>query len=174
MDWKANPRGSDLKPAIVLMDKKGEIVTLPNGTQAIYHLPVGAILSVEDGQSVQGGDVIARMPKESLKSKDITGGLPRVAELFEARKPKDSAIIAEAEGKVSFGKDLKGKRRVIITTEQADGSAEEREYLVPKGIHLNVRDGDYVEAGEMLVEGALDPHATSSKLRAWKPWPTLW
>jgi DNA-directed RNA polymerase subunit beta' len=156
VDWKQNPRGSDLKPSIILMDDKGQIITLPNGSQAIYSLPVGAILSVEDGQAVHAGDTIARMPKESLKSTDITGGLPRVAELFEARKPKDSATLAEISGVVSFGKDLKGKRRVIVTA-KGGGEDEVREYLIPKGEHLNVREGDFIEAGEMLVEGSKIP-----------------
>ena len=157
VDWKSNPRGADLKPSIVLQDKKGNVVTLPNGVQAVYAMPVSAILSVEDGAEVKAGDVIARMPTEAMKSKDITGGLPRVAELFEARKPKDSAIINEADGIVSFGKDLKGKRRVLVTTEVPGDEPEVREYLVPKGVHLNVRDGDFLKAGEMLVEGAIDP-----------------
>ena len=157
IDWKQNPRGSDMKPGMVLVDAKGKVITLPNGAQAIYQLPVGAILSAEDGQEVHAGDVIARMPKESMKSKDITGGLPRVAELFEARKPKDSAILAEVSGQVSFGKDLKGKRRLIITTKDSNGVEEPHEYLIPKGQHLTVRDGDFIEAGEMLVEGAKVP-----------------
>jgi DNA-directed RNA polymerase subunit beta' len=161
VDWKANPRGSDLKPSVLLVDGKGKVMTLPNGAQAVYALPVGGILSSEDGREVKAGDVIARMPKEALKSKDITGGLPRVAELFEARKPKDSAIINEADGVVSFGKDLKGKRRILVTSMPAEGKEASdddiREYLVPKGVHLNVRDGDFIKAGEMLVEGAIDP-----------------
>jgi DNA-directed RNA polymerase subunit beta' len=157
LDWKTSARAVDMKPSIVLMDKKGKIVELPNGSQAVYALPVGAILTVEDTAEITAGDIIARMPKEAMKSKDITGGLPRVAELFEARKPKDSAILNEAPGTVSFGKDLKGKRRILVTSKTDDGSEDQREYLVPKGIHLNVRDGDYIEAGEMLVEGAIDP-----------------
>ncbi len=157
LNWKESVRAVDMKPSIVLMDKKGNIVTLPNGSQAVYALPVGAILTVDDGVEIQAGDIIARMPKEAMKSKDITGGLPRVAELFEARKPKDSAILNEAPGLVSFGKDLKGKRRILVTTKTDSGEDDVREYLVPKGIHLNVREGDYIEAGEMLVEGAIDP-----------------
>ena len=157
LDWKQQARTADMKPAVVLMDSKGEIATLPNGAQAIYYLPVAAILSSSEGDDVKAGDTIARMPTESMKSKDITGGLPRVAELFEARTPKDSAIIADLSGQVSFGKDLKGKRRLIITGTTEEGEAEEREYLIPKGQHLNVRDGDFVEAGEMLLEGAKVP-----------------
>jgi DNA-directed RNA polymerase subunit beta' len=156
LDWKQSVRAADMKPSIVLMDSKGKIVTLPSGAQAIYALPVGAILSVDDGQDVKAGDIIARMPKEQLKSRDITGGLPRVAELFEARKPKDSAILNEAPGYVSFGKDLKGKRRILITS-KTDGEDETREYMIPKGIHLNVREGDFIESGEMLIEGEVDP-----------------
>jgi DNA-directed RNA polymerase subunit beta' len=156
LNWKENTRAADMKPSIVLMDAKGKIVTLPNGGQGVYALPVGAILTVDDGQAIAAGDIIARIPKESLKSRDITGGLPRVAELFEARKPKDSAILNEAPGIVSFGKDLKGKRRILVSSKADDGSEDTREYLVPKGIHLNVREGDYIEAGEMLVEGAID------------------
>ncbi|MBI1308244.1 MAG: DNA-directed RNA polymerase subunit beta' [Proteobacteria bacterium] len=157
LDWKQSARAADMKPAIILMDAKGKIVTLPNGSQAVYALPVGAILTVDDGATIQAGDIIARMPKETLKSKDITGGLPRVAELFEARKPKDSAILNEVPGIVAFGKDLKGKRRILVNSKLDNGEEEQREYLVPKGIHLNVREGDYIEAGEMLVEGAIDP-----------------
>ncbi len=157
LNWKENARAVDMKPSIVLMDAKGKIVTLPNGSQAVYALPVGAILTVEDTAEIKAGDIIARMPKETLKSKDITGGLPRVAELFEARKPKDSAILNEAPGIVSFGKDLKGKRRILVSTKGEGSEDDVREYLVPKGIHLNVREGDYIEAGEMLVEGAVDP-----------------
>ena len=162
IDWKQTPRGADMKPSIVLVDKKGDVLTLPNGAQAVYSLPVGAILSVEDGQSVHSGDIVARMPKESMKSRDITGGLPRVAELFEARKPKDSAIISEIEGTVSFGKDLKGKRRIIVTGNSGD-EEDVREYLIPKGMHVNVRDGDFIEAGHMIVEGS---HVPQDILRA--------
>ena len=157
LNWKESVRAVDMKPSVVLMDSKGSIVTLPNGSQAVYALPVGAILTVDDGATIQAGDIIARMPKEAMKSKDITGGLPRVAELFEARKPKDSATLNEQAGLVSFGKDLKGKRRILVTSKSEGGEEDVREYLVPKGIHLNVREGDYIEAGEMLVEGAIDP-----------------
>ncbi len=157
MDWKQSARMADLKPSIVLVDNSGKIITLPNGSQAVYHLPVGAILSISEGDMVHPGDTIARLPKESLKSRDITGGLPRVAELFEARKPKDSAILAENTGLVSFGKDLKGKRRLVVTGKKEDGSEDVREYLIPKGNHITVREGDHVEAGEMLLEGAKVP-----------------
>jgi DNA-directed RNA polymerase subunit beta' len=153
IDWKHSPRAADLKPAIALVDAKGKIVTLANGTQAVYHLPVGAIITATDGSELKAGDNIARMPQDTMKSKDITGGLPRVAELFEARKPKDSAIISEIDGTVSFGKDLKGKRRIFVTAGTEAGEQEIREYQVPKGVHLNVRDGDMIKAGEMIIEG---------------------
>ena len=157
IDWKQQPRSADMKPSIVLLDKAGKVIILPNGSQAIYHLPFGAILSVNEDTVVSAGDTIARMPKESLKSRDITGGLPRVAELFEARKPKDSAVISDISGTIKFGKDLKGKRRIHVVAEAADGTVDERDYLIPKGHHLNVRDGDYIEAGEMILEGAKVP-----------------
>ena len=108
------PRGSELKPRVTLRDDKGEVVLLPNGLEARYFMSVDAILSVENGARVQAGDVLARIPRESSKTRDITGGLPRVAELFEARKPKDYAIISEIEGRVEFGKDYKTKRRIVV------------------------------------------------------------
>jgi DNA-directed RNA polymerase subunit beta' len=112
VDWRSSPRGADLRPAIVIKDKKGEILKLPRGGEARYLLSVDAILSVEPGSSVTSGDVLARIPLESAKTRDITGGLPRVAELFEARRPKDHAIIAEISGRVEFGRDYKNKRRI--------------------------------------------------------------
>ena len=114
IDWKQQPRGNDLKPRITLRDSKDKVVTLANGMEARYFMSVDAILSVENGQPVKAGDVLARIPRESSKTRDITGGLPRVAELFEARKPKDYAIISEIEGRVEFGKDYKTKRRIIV------------------------------------------------------------
>jgi len=155
-DWKQQPRGADLKPRITLRDKKGDVVTLENGIEARYFLSVDAILSVEHGQEVHAGDVLARIPRESAKTRDITGGLPRVAELFEARKPKDYAIIAENEGRVGFGKDYKNKRRIVVTpTETKD---EPVEYLVPKGKHISVQEGDYVQIGDPLMDGNPVPH----------------
>ena len=155
-DWRQQTRGADLKPRIALRDKKGEIITLANGLEARYFLPVGAILSVTDGQEVHAGDVIARIPRESTKTHDITGGLPRVAELFEARKPKDHAIISEIEGVVEFGKDYKNKRRVVIRSK--DASVEPVEYLIPKGKHITVQEGDYVQKGDLLMDGNPVPH----------------
>src|SRR4029078_719222 len=119
-------------------DKNNEIITLANGLEARYFLPVGAILNVQDGQEVHSGDVLARIPREWSKTHDITGGLPRVAELFEARKPKDHAIISEIEGVVEFGKDYKNKRRVVVRSK--DASLEPVEYLIPKGKHITVQE----------------------------------
>ena len=118
-------------------------------------MSIDSILSVEDGQEVFAGQVIARIPKESSKTKDITGGLPRVAELFEARKPKDPAIMCEIDGKISFGKDYKNKRRVIITSLD---DKENFEILIPRSKYLNVQEGDFVKKGDILVEGTPVPH----------------
>jgi DNA-directed RNA polymerase subunit beta' len=159
-DWRAAAaKGQDLKPAISIMDTTGEkpdVVRLDNGNPAHYYMSVDAILSVEDGQAVRAGDVIARIPREGAKTKDITGGLPRVAELFEARRPKDHAIIAEIDGHVRFGKDFKNKRR--ITIEPTDESVEPREYLIPKGKHITVQEGDFIQKGEFLMDGNPAPH----------------
>ena len=155
-DWRQQTRGADLKPRIALRDKKGEIITLANGLEARYFLPVGAILNVQDGQEVHAGDVLARIPRESTKTHDITGGLPRVAELFEARKPKDHAIISEIEGTIEFGKDYKNKRRVIVKPK--DAAAEPVEYMIPKGKHITVQEGDYVQKGDLLMDGNPVPH----------------
>ncbi len=155
-DWRQQTRGADLKPRVALRDAKGEIITLANGLEARYFLPVGAILSVGDGQQVHAGDVLARIPRESMKTHDITGGLPRVAELFEARKPKDHAIISETEGVVEFGKDYKNKRRVIVRSKEAD--VQPVEYLIPKGKHITVQEGDYVQKGDLLMDGHPVPH----------------
>ncbi len=153
-DWRASPRGSDLRPAMGVVGADGAYVKLANGGDARYLLPVGAVLSVGDGDEVKPGDVMARLPTESAKTRDITGGLPRVAELFEARRPKDCAIIAEMSGKVEFGKDYKNKRRIKITPE--DG--ETVEFLIPKGKHISVHDGDFVTRGEYIIDGNPDPH----------------
>jgi DNA-directed RNA polymerase subunit beta' len=154
-DWRASPRGSDLRPAMgVTAD--GAYVKLASGNDARYLLPAGAILSVGDGDEVKPGDVLARIPTESAKTRDITGGLPRVAELFEARRPKDCAVIAEMSGRVEFGKDYKNKRRIKITPEGED--AETVEFLIPKGKHLTVHDGDFVQKGEYIIDGSPDPH----------------
>jgi DNA-directed RNA polymerase subunit beta' len=155
IDWKQQPRGGDLRPRIMLLDDKGRGMTLANGLEARYFLPADAILSVENAAPVKAGDVLARIPRESSKTRDITGGLPRVAELFEARKPKDFAIISESEGRVEFGKDYKAKRRIVVVP--PDGG-ESVEYLIPKGKHISVQEGDYVEKGDLLIDGNRVPH----------------
>ena len=158
VDWKQQPKGSDLKPRITLRDKPieqgGKVITLDNGMEARYFLSVDAVLSVDNHQKVHAGDILARIPRESSKTRDITGGLPRVAELFEARKPKDHAIIAEIEGRVEFGKDYKSKRRIVVKPEKGTPV----EYLVPKGKHLAVQEGDYVRKGDALMDGNPVPH----------------
>jgi DNA-directed RNA polymerase subunit beta' len=147
--------GKDLRPVVRLTNAKGKEVTFANtDIPALYALPAGAIVSLEDGAKVSVGDIIARIPQESSKTRDITGGLPRVADLFEARKPKDSAILAERSGTVSFGKETKGKRRLIITNE----ANEKYEELIPKWRHLNVFEGEQVEKGEVIADGEPNPH----------------
>ena len=131
------------------------MVRLPNGTDARYFLSPDSILSVENGAKVAAGDVLARIPREGSKTRDITGGLPRVAELFEARRPKDHAVIAETDGRVEFGKDYKAKRRIIVKN---DETGEETEYLIPKGKHVSVQEGDFVRRGDPLVDGPRVPH----------------
>ena len=155
-DSSSQARGADLKPAMVIKDGKGAVKKLSNGNEARYILAVGAILSVEPGSEVHAGDTLARIPTEGATSSDITGGLPRVAELFEARRPKDHAIIAEITGRVEFGRDYKNKRRIIIHPEEAD--MEPVEYLVPKAKHLSVQEGDVIEKGEYLIDGHPAPH----------------
>ncbi|MEQ8622983.1 MAG: DNA-directed RNA polymerase subunit beta' [Thalassobaculaceae bacterium] len=156
VDWKQQPRGNDLKPRITLRDEAGEVVQLANGLEARYFMSVDAILSVENAAQVKAGDVLARIPRESSKTRDITGGLPRVAELFEARRPKDFAVIAEGDGRVEFGKDYKTKRRVIVRP--VEEGADPVEYMIPKGKHLAVHEGDFVQKGDMLLDGARVPH----------------
>ncbi|RMG32579.1 MAG: DNA-directed RNA polymerase subunit beta' [Gammaproteobacteria bacterium] len=156
MDPKQRPTaGKDLRPMIKLVDEKGNDINLP-GTSlpAHYFLPGGAIVNVSDGVEVKVGDVVARIPQESSKTRDITGGLPRVADLFEARKPKEPAILAEATGTVSFGKETKGKQRLVIT----DAEGETHELLIPKWRHVNVFEGEHVEKGEVIADGELNPH----------------
>ena len=156
-DWRSAPKGSDLKPEIVVTNEdSSEPIVLKSGKAAVYPMSVDAILSVEDGSVVSQGDVIARIPREGAKTKDITGGLPRVAELFEARRPKDHAIIAELDGIVRFGKDYKNKRR--ITIEPTDDNLEPVEYMVPKGKHIPVQEGDTIRKGEYLMDGNPAPH----------------
>jgi DNA-directed RNA polymerase subunit beta' len=156
-DWRANPRGSDLKPAITVKGKDAKArKSGRGGSDARYALPVDTILSVEAGVEIKAGDVLARIPMESAKTRDITGGLPRVAELFEARRPKDHAIIAEIDGTIRFGRDYKNKRRIII--EPREEGAEAVEYLIPKGKPFHLQEGDTVEKGDYIVEGNPAPH----------------
>ncbi len=156
IDWRSHSRGAGLQPAMAVLDDKGEPVKMKGNRIANYMLAVGAILSVADGDEVNPGDVIARIPTEGAKNRDITGGLPRVAELFEARKPKDHAIIADIDGRVEYGRDYKNKRRIAIVPE--DETQEKSEYLVPKGKHLTVQDGDMIQRGEYLLDGNPAPH----------------
>src|SRR3984893_15342869 len=156
IDWRTSGRGADLRPAIVIKGGDGKILKLSRGGDARYTLAVDAIISVDPGGTVKAGDVIARIPTESAKTRDITGGLPRVAELFEARRPKEAAIIAEVSGTIRFGRDYKNKRRVAI--EPHDKSEEPKEYLIPKGKHIHLQDGDVIEKGEFIVEGNPAPH----------------
>jgi DNA-directed RNA polymerase subunit beta' len=148
-------KDAEARPRITIKDDGGGTVKLTHDTgEARYFLPVGCNIFVNDGDFIEAGDVIAKMPRETTKTKDITGGLPRVAELFEARKPKDHAVICEIDGVVHFGKDTKGKRKVVIVPDVGDPS----EYLIPKGKHLSVREGDRVRAGEALMDGPANPH----------------
>ena len=156
VDWRSSPRGADLKPAIVVKDKNGDVVKIKRGGEARYLLSVDAILSVEPGAQIKAGDILARIPLESAKTRDITGGLPRVAELFEARKPKDNAVIAEISGTIEFGRDYKNKRRISIIPE--DDTLEPAVYLIPKGKHLPVQEGDFIEKGEYILDGNPAPH----------------
>jgi DNA-directed RNA polymerase subunit beta' len=156
IDWKQQQRGSELKPRVTLRDSKGEVITLANGVEARYFMSVDAILSVDNGAEVKAGDVLARIPRESSKTRDITGGLPRVAELFEARKPKDYAIISEIAGRIEYGRDYKTKRRIVVVPDGDKDAA--REYLIPKGKHISVQEGDYVDIGDMLLDGNPVPH----------------
>ena len=157
VEWsKDQSRGMDLKPRITLRTLEGEVVTQDSGLEARYFMPTGAMLSVANGQSVQPGDVLARIPREASRTRDITGGLPRVAELFEARKPKDFAVLADIEGRIEFGRDYKTKRRIVIRS--MEDPDETREHLVPKGRLLAVREGDHVRVGDMLLDGKPVPH----------------
>ncbi|MFN9337587.1 MAG: DNA-directed RNA polymerase subunit beta' [Alphaproteobacteria bacterium] len=159
VEYKAPGKAADLRPRLILRDEAGNVVKRENGTEAIYFLTPGTILSVENNAIVAAGDVLARLPRESSKTRDITGGLPRVAELFEARRPKDHAIISEIDGRVEFGKDYKAKRRILVVPEQVgDEPPVPREYLVPKGKHVSVQEGDYVKRGDPLVDGPRVPH----------------
>ena len=148
-------RTTNFRPSVSIVDEDGNVKMRP-GTQiaATYPLPVGALIMARDGMEIKGGDIIARKPRETSKTKDIVGGLPRVAELFEVRKPKDMAVVSEIDGTVSFAGESKGKRKIVVTPEIGDS----KEYLVPKGKHITVTDGDFVEAGELLTEGHPELH----------------
>ena len=154
LDWRSQSKTSELKPRITLRDEKGNVVKKADDNEARYYLVPDSILSVKDGQNVTAGDVLARLPKETSKTKDITGGLPRVAELFEARRPKDSAIIAENDGTIEFGKELRGKLKVSIVTTEGTSSS----YLIPKGKHINFNQGEKIKKGEYLLDGSPAPH----------------
>jgi DNA-directed RNA polymerase subunit beta' len=148
-------KATDKRPKILITDGKGNTLKIEGSNRvARYMLPVGANLVLNDGDEVKAGDTLAKIHRETTKTKDITGGLPRVAELFEARKPKDAAVISEIDGMVSFGKDTKGKRKVVVTPDLG----EAKEYLIGKGRHLAVNEGDYVKAGEALMDGPINPH----------------
>ena len=154
IDWSQNPKSKNFKPAINIQSSlTAEEVDTDSFSN--YPMSIDTILSVENEQEVYAGQVLARIPKESSKTKDITGGLPRVAELFEGRKPKDPAIMCEIDGKISFGKDYKNKRRLIITSID---ESETFEILIPRAKYLNVQEGDFVKKGDILVEGTPVPH----------------
>lgn len=149
------PRIGQMNPRISLKDGRGRTLKLPqSGSPARYSLPVGTIIAVQAGETIEQGTILGKIPRETTKTKDITGGLPRIAELFEVRKPKEYAVITEIDGRVSFGKDLKGKKRVVITPD----IGEAKEYLIPKGKHVGVHEADYVKAGEALMDGSPDPN----------------
>ena len=158
IDWKQQAKNQHLVPRVEIHDKKsdGKVLVLENGSLASYELTTDSIILVTDKMKIKEGDYIAKIPKESSKTKDITGGLPRVAELFEARKPKDHAIIAEVSGKIKFGKDYKMKRKIEIVPENSE--IEPVEYVISKSKHLTVQEGDYVEIGDVLVDGTSVPH----------------
>jgi DNA-directed RNA polymerase subunit beta' len=147
-------KGELLKPMLELVDKNGQVIMIGSGREATYPLPMGANIGVEVDAMVNPGDILAKIPKEETRTKDITGGLPRVAELFEARKPKDMSIMADRDGTISFGEDTKGKRKVWLT----DDSADQKEYLIPKGKHILLNEGDYVRKGDPIVDGQPNPH----------------
>ncbi|MBM3623449.1 MAG: DNA-directed RNA polymerase subunit beta' [Alphaproteobacteria bacterium] len=156
VDWKQQARGGELRPRIAILDAQGKPITLANGQEARYFLAVDSVLSVENGQTVNAGDVLARIPREGSKTRDITGGLPRVAELFEARRPKDFAIISDGPGRIEFGKDYKNKRRLLVVP--PEGQGEQVEYLIPKGKRIAVQEGDWIEKGDLLIDGNPVPH----------------
>ncbi|CAN2535175.1 DNA-directed+RNA+polymerase+subunit+beta' [Methylocapsa aurea] len=156
MDWRLNTRSASLKPAILIKSPDGKVIKLQRGGDARYTLPAESIIAVEPGSVIKAGDIVARISLESAKTRDITGGLPRVAELFEARRPKDHAIIAEITGTVQFGRDYKNKQRLSIVPHEE--GVEAVEYLIPKGKHIHLQDGDVVEKGDYIVDGNPAPH----------------
>jgi DNA-directed RNA polymerase subunit beta' len=156
IDWRSAAKGNELKPEIILAGPDGEPVRNAAGNPITYPMSVDAVMSIEDGSEVAAGDVLARIPREGAKTKDITGGLPRVAELFEARRPKDHAIIAEIDGYVRYGKDYKNKRRIAI--ESSEDPDHKVEYMVPKGKHIPVAEGDFVNKGDYIMDGNPAPH----------------
>ncbi len=156
VDWRASAKGSEIQPFAVIQDDKGEPVKLASGNIARYMLAVGAILSVQDGDVVKPGDVLARIPKGGATQRDITGGLPRVAELFEARRPKDDAVIADIEGTIEFTRDYKNKRKISILPD--DDTKDPSTFLIAKGKHMLVQDGDRVKKGDFLLDGNPAPH----------------
>jgi DNA-directed RNA polymerase subunit beta' len=148
-------KGGDLRPRVSLKDSKGKTAKLSSTNAAArYFLSVGVNIVASEGEEVRAGDIVAKIPRETTKTKDITGGLPRIAELFEARKPKDFAVISEIDGVVTFGKDSKGKRKIVVTPEIGD----EKEYLIAKGKHISVQEGDRVTPGDALMDGVNNPH----------------
>ena len=153
MDWRQNSK-TERKPNILLVDKDGNPLTFSSDVEARYYLPVDAVITVEEGTKVAKGDILARTPRETGKTKDITGGLPRVAELFEARRPKDAAIISEIDGRVEFGKDYKSKRRIYVVADEDT----KIEYIIPKGRHIAVHEGEVIAKGDVIVDGNMDPH----------------
>jgi DNA-directed RNA polymerase subunit beta' len=155
IDWKSFQGKQDLKPQLVITDKDGNPVKSKGSSKSSsYDLSVGIILNIEKGKEVKAGDVIARIPRASSKTKDITGGLPRVADIFESRKPKNPAVLAEISGTIEFGKDIKSKRRIIINPEEG----EPIEYLIPKGTYIYFNEGDKVNKGDMIVDGTPSPN----------------
>jgi len=154
LDWRSQSKNTELKPRITLRDEKGNVIKKADDNEARYYLVPDSILSVKDGQQVSAGDVLARLPKATSKTKDITGGLPRVAELFEARRPKDSAIIAENDGSIEFGNEVRGKLKVSIVTSAGASSS----YFIPKGKHINFNQGEKIKKGEYLLDGSPAPH----------------
>jgi DNA-directed RNA polymerase subunit beta' len=155
IDWSSNAKSKNFKPSINIVKNYDTEIDADDKNIFSYPMSIDTVLGVEDGAEVKAGQVVARIPKESSKTKDITGGLPRVAELFEARKPKDPSIMSEIDGKISFGKDFKNKRRLIITSID---ELENFEILIPRSKYLNVQDGDFVKKGEVLVDGTPVPH----------------